>query len=259
MPRIELIPDVYYQPQDPYHWEVDNLPLKNIIQRQNLINLSVDNVLEQIRDAIGTQGSMANRLNQSINADGTLKTSAINNAMHSIEDHEDTDDFVRMTKVQSDKLDTIAEDATNLSIQVDTDGSSSVLFDAGVVEIQASSSITPIVVAPNVLKFNLGFPVEAAHQHFYGATPVSVNLMDPDYINYTVDSAPSPFVDGSLRIYVNGLRIFEDVDVYAPGPLADDAWTLLSYTSDAINGAFVLSSAISEDDVIRIDYDISFV
>ena len=49
MPRIELIPEVLYQPQDPYHWEVDNLPLKNILRRQNLINLSVDNILEQIR------------------------------------------------------------------------------------------------------------------------------------------------------------------------------------------------------------------
>ena len=72
MPRIELIPEVLYQPQDPYHWEVDYVPLKNMLRRQNLINLSVDNILEQIRDAIGTQGSLSNRLNQSIEEDGTL-------------------------------------------------------------------------------------------------------------------------------------------------------------------------------------------
>ena len=145
MPRIELIPEVLYQPQDPYHWEVDNLPLKNILRRQNLINLSVDNILEQIRDAIGTQGSLSNRLNQSIEEDGTLKTTAINNAMHSIEDHEDTEDYVRMTKVQSDKLDLISDEANNLSFQINTDGSSSILFDAGVVEIQSSNSVVPIV------------------------------------------------------------------------------------------------------------------
>jgi hypothetical protein len=66
-------------------------------------------------------------------------------------------------------------------------------------------------------------------------------------------------VEGSLRVYVNGVRIFENDGVYAPGPLADDPWTLLSFTPDAINGSFVLSSAISEDDIIKVDYDLSFV
>lgn len=259
MPRIELIPEVYYQPQDPYHWEVDNLPLKNIIRRQNLINLSVDNILEQIRDAIGTQGSISNRFNQSLNADGSLKSTAIDAALHSIEDHADTDDYVRMTRAQSEKLDLIAGEATNLAIQVDTDGSSSVLFDAGVVEIHASDSVTPIITAPNILTFELAFPVAAAHQHYYGSTPVHEDLMDPDYINYKVDSVPSAFVEDSLRVFINGMRIFSDVEVYVPGPLADDPWTLLSFTPDHDNGLFVLSSAISEDDVIKIDYDILFV
>lgn len=259
MPRIELIPEVLYQPQDVYHWEVDNLPLKNILRRINLINLSADNILEQIRDSIGTQGSLSNRLNQSINEDGTLKTSAINAALHSIEDHEDTEDFVRMTKSQSDKLNLISDEANNLSFQINTDGSSSILFDAGVVEIQSSNSVVPVITSPNILTFELAFPVEAAHRHFYGSTPVSVDLMEPDYINYTVDSIPSSFVEGSLRVYVNGIRIFEDSEVYVPGPLVDDAWTLLSFTSDFDNGSFALSSAISEDDIIKIDYDISFV
>jgi hypothetical protein len=259
VPRIELIPDVLYQPQDPYHWEVDNLPLKNILRRQNLINLSVDNLIEQIRDAIGTQGSVSNRLNQSIDADGSLKASAIDDAMHSIESHQDTVNYVKMTRAQSDKLNLISDEATSLSIQIDTDGSSYVLFDEGVIEFQSSSSIVPVITAPNIISFELGFPVAAAHQHFYGATPIDVDLMDPDYINYTVDSAPSQFIDGSLRVYVNGVRIFEDNEVYVPGPLTNDPWTLVSFTSDFMNGSFALSSAISEDDIIRIDYDISFV
>ncbi len=259
MPRIELIPEVLYQPQDPYHWEVDNLPLKNILRRQNLINLSVDNLLEQIRNAIGTQGSVANRLNQSIDADGSLKASAIDDAMHSIESHQDTENYVKMTKSQSDKLNLISDEATSLSIKIDTDGSSYVLFDDGVIEFQASSSVVPVITAPNIISFELGFPVSAAHQHFYGSTPVDVNLMDPDYINYTVDSVSSQFIDGSLRVYVNGVRVFEDSEVYVPGPLTDDPWTLVSFIPDSANGSFVLSSAISEDDIIKIDYDISFV
>jgi hypothetical protein len=259
MPRIELIPEVYYQPQDPYHWEVDNLPLKNIIRRQNLINLSVDNVIGQIRDAIGSQNTIANRLNQSINPDGSLISAAIDAALHSIEEHADTENFVRMTKAQSDKLNLISDEATNFAIQIDTDGSNSVLFDGGILEIQPSDSVTPIITAPNILTFELGFPVAAAHQHFYGSTPVSVSLIDPDYINYSVDSVSSVFVDGSLRVFVNGVRIFSDQPVYVPGALVDDPWTLLSFTPDPASGTFALSSAISEADVIVIDYDISFV
>ena len=259
MPRIELVEPVYFAAQDPYHWSYDNLPLYNIIRRENLINLALDNVLDQMRNAIGTQGSLSNRLNQSINADGSLKSSAIDNALHSIEEHEDTDDYVRMTKAESDKLNLIAAEATNLSVQVDTDGSSTVLFDAGVIEIQASDSVSPIVVSPNILKFELGFPVAAAHQHYYSLTPTNDDLIDPDYINFKVNSMATAYIDGSLRVYINGVRIFEDVEVYVPGSLTDDPWTLLSFTSDATDGTFALSAAISDSDIIKIDFDISFV
>jgi len=258
MPRIELIPEVYHQPNDPYHWEYDNLPLKNIIRRQNLINLSLDDVLEQMRDAIGTQGSVANRLNQSVNSDGSLKATAIDEALHSIEEHEDTDDYVRMTKAESDKLANVADDASDVTLQVNTDGSNVVTFDSGVVIFEESTTVAPAVTAPNRIKFNLAFPVEAAHRHFYGLTPVHADLLTPDYVNYKVNSGASEFVEGSLRVYINGVRIFETDEVYVPGPLITDPWTLLSVTPDHENGTFALSEAISEDDIIRIDFDISF-
>ena len=259
MPRIELIPEVYYQPNDPYHWEVDNLPLKNIIRRQNLINLALDNVIVQMTDAIGTQGSVANRLNQSIDADGNLKTTAIDEAMHSIEAHVDTDDFVRMTTEQSAKLDGISDDATNLSLLINSDGSNFVTFDDGIVKFEPSSTITPEVEQPNVIKFHLSFPVESAHRHYYGLTPVPQDLITPDYLNYKVTSVATPYVEGSLRVYINGMRIFEDCEVYVPGVLITDPWTLISFTSDYANGLFALSSAISDDDNIRIDFEISLV
>jgi hypothetical protein len=261
MPRIELIPEVYHAPNDPYHWEYDNLPLKNIIERQNIINLSLDNVLEEMRAAIGTQGSMSNRIAQSINDDGSLKTTAIDDALHSVEEHTDSDDYVRMTVPQSAKLDLITDEATDLVIHVDPsgDGSNLVQFNSGTVSIQSSSSVTPVIESPNILKFDLAFPVAAAHRHFYGQTPVSVNLVTPDYINYKVDSASTAYVDESLGVYINGVRIFEDDDVYVPGPLVDDPWTLMSFTSDYANGLFELSTAISEDDIIKIDFERSFV
>jgi hypothetical protein len=259
MPRIELIPEVYYQPNDPYHWEVDNLPLRNIIRRQDLINLALDNVIVQMTDAIGTQGSLSNRLNQSIDADGNLKTAAIDEALHSIEEHADTDDFVRMTRDQSDKLDLIADEATNFGLLVNSDGSNLVLFEAGYVRVEPSNTVTPRVEAPNILKFDFAFPASAAHQHFYGLVPVHVNLVTPDYIHYKVNSVATPFIDGSLRVFINGIRIFEDAEVYVPGALITDPWTLLSFTPDYVNGLFELSAAISDDDIIRVDFEISLV
>lgn len=259
MPRIELIPEVLYGPSDPIHWEIDNLPLKNILRRQNLINLALDDLIEQMRDAIGTQGSVANRLNQSLNADGSIKPAAIDAALHSIAEHADTDDYVRMTKEQSDKLDLIADEATNVSLQVFTDDTTFIEFTEGIVKFKPSSTVTLSVEAPDIVKFNLAFPAGAAHQHYYGLEPVHANLITPDYVNYKVDSVATPFNEDSLRVYINGVRLFEDVDVYVPGALVDDPWTLMRFTPDHLNGTFELSSAITEDDVIRIDFDTAFV
>jgi hypothetical protein len=257
MPRIELIPEVLYGPQDPIHWEIDNLPLKAIIRRQNLINLSLDNVLEQMRNAIGTQGSLSNRLNQSINPDGSLKESSIDNANHSIESHEDSELYVRMTRQESEKLATVDENATDLSLEIYTDESSFVEFPQGTLRIQPSDTVSPSFESPNVVKFNLSFPSSVAHEHYYAIEPVPSDQVNPDYINFKTSSAvPAlPYVDGSLKVFINGMRIYEDAEVYVPGALIDEAWTLMSFTSDSINGTFALSSALSSDDVIRVDFD----
>jgi|688.fasta_scaffold07368_13 hypothetical protein len=255
MPRIELIPEVLYGPLDPIHWEVDNLPLKAILRRQNLINLALDNVIEQMRDAIGTQGSIANRLNQSLNPNGSLKSDAIDESEHSIESHTDTDFYVRMTREESEKLSTIAEEATNIKFQIYTDEANFFDFEEGILSIQPSSTVTASFESPNILKFNMAFPTEAAHQHHYGLEPIHANLVTPDYINYTTTSTATPFIENSLRVFINGMRIYSDIEVYVPGALVDDAWTLLSFTADAENGSFELSSALASEDVIRIDFD----
>jgi hypothetical protein len=259
VPRIELIPEVLYGPNDPIHWEVDNLPLKAILRRQNLINLALDNVIGEMRDAIGTQGSVANRLNQSIDADGRLKTSAIDLAEHSIEAHTDGDTYVRMEKTQSDKLNLIAEGATNVALKVFTDDATFIELSEGFIEIKPSSTVVPTVESPNIVKLNMQFPASAAHRHYYNLEPVSVDLVNPDYINYQVNSIASPYIEGSLRVAINGFRIFPDVEVYVPGAMVDDPWTLMSFQEDFENGLFGLSSAITEDDVIRIDFDIALV
>lgn len=257
MPRIELIPEVLYNPQDPIHWEIDNLPLKAILRRQNLINLALDNVIEQIRDGIGTQGSLANRLNQSLQPDGGLKTSSIDEANHSIEHHVDSDNYVRMTRQESEKLSSVADNATNLGLEVYTNSTTFIEFNNGVLRIKPSSTISPVFEAPDVLKFNLSFPSTSLHEHYYGLIPIDYDQVNPDLKNFKVNSTDpaTAFIQGSLRIYINGVRIFENYEVYVPGPLVDDAWTLMSFTSNPSEGAFELSSAISPEDIIRIDFD----
>lgn len=259
MPRIELIPEVLYGPLDPIHWEIDNLPLKAILRRQNLINLSLDNVLAQMRDAIGTQGSLANRLNQSIEPNGDLKASAINEALHRIEDHQDSDMYVRMTREESDKLSTIADEATDVRLEIFTGETTFIEFNTGVLQLKPSSTLTPSFEAPNVLKFNLNFPASAAHEHFYGMTPVDADQVNPDLVNFTTTSTNQEFIEGSLRVYVNGVRIFEDQEVYVPGAMVEDAWTLLSFTANPSAGTFELSAAINSDDIIKIDFDVALV
>ena len=228
------------------------------MSRQELINNAVDNVVEDMRNAIGTQGSVSNRLSQSINPDGSLKAAAIDAALHSMDDHADSTNYVRMTKAESDKLTLITAEATDITLQVD-DGTSQVNLTSGEVIFQSSTSIDVELESPNIVKFNLGFDTAAAHQHHYGLTPVHATLVTPDYINYKVNSIPSVFVSGSLRVFINGVRIFSDEEVYVPGPMVDDPWTLLEFTPVPASGTFTLSAAISDEDIIRIDFDLLLV
>ena len=261
MPRIELIPEVKYNPLDPIHHHYDNLPLENILRRINLINLALDDVILQMRDAIGTQGSLANRLNQSIESDGSLKKQSINDSMHSIEDHEDTDYYVRMSKLQSDKLDTISDNAKDISFEIYTGETTFVEFDNGILKLMPSQTVTPSFESPDILKLNMAFPATAAHRHYYSQNPVSFDLINPDYKNYYITSTSPAFsyVEDSLRVYINGVRIFEDMEVYVPGANFDNAWTLLKFTGNATEGSFELSQNLAEDDIIKIDFDTNFV
>ncbi len=258
MPRIELIDVPLHGPNDPYHFEFDNVPLKALMTRQGLINNAVDNIVDDFRDAIGTQGSVSNRLSQSINPDGSLKVQSIDDALHSMDDHTDSTSFVRMSKAESDKLTLIDAEANDITLQID-DGTSQVNLTSGEVIFQSTSSVDVELEAPNIVKFNLGFDTAAAHQHHYGLDPVHDNLVTPDFINYKVNSIPSVFVSGSLRVFINGTRIFSDEEVYAAGALPDDPWTLLKFTPVPASGTFALSAAISDEDVIRIDFNLLLV
>ena len=51
------------------------------------------------------------------------------------------------------------------------------------------------------------FPQSVRHVHYYGIIPVPTNLITPDYIHYQVTSIATPYKAGSLRVYLNGIRL----------------------------------------------------
>lgn len=269
MANIDSIQPVYYDAEYPYYVYYDNLPLRNIVTRQELINSAVENQRKILTDAIGTQGTLSNRLNRSLDADGALKTTAVDDSWHNIAYHTDGsyDDgvsiinYVRMKNEERAKLSLIADAATSLALQVETP-STIVLFEDETVELIASSTIAWSVVAPNQIKADLTFATTSIHNHYYDLVPVHYNTVTPDYQTYKVNSLASPYKDGSLRVYINGIRLTADTTaaphyVYVPsasGPSED--WTLMTFTPDSTNGLFTLNRAITVSDVIRIDFDI---
>lgn len=253
MPRIELVEVPLYNPDDPYHFHVDNLPLQSLIKRLDLVNFAVDNANNVLRDAQGTQGTLSNRLNQSIDSDGNLKESAVDETLHNIGSHTDGSylgvDYVRMTLDERTKLTGIQDEATSLYLKVQN-GLSEVTFDAGELKLQNSSTLTWEVTSPNIVQGHLAFDPAAAHQHSYDITPST-----SDYTNFVT---PYAFIEDSLRVYINGIRISQSEEVYVPGALMSSPWTLISFTvDDSGDGTFHLSTAISSDDIIRVDFDVS--
>jgi hypothetical protein len=89
MPDLNALPVPQYNSAQPYHWEYDNLPLKTLANRDELINGVVDTHSEILRNCAGTVGTLANRLNQSVEEDGNLKTTAVDDTSHNIAKHED--------------------------------------------------------------------------------------------------------------------------------------------------------------------------
>jgi hypothetical protein len=65
------------------------------------------------------------------------------------------------------------------------------------------------------------------------------------------------FMNGSLRVYVNGVRLEEGVSIPIPSYSGLGTPVLNSYTPD-INGlGFAFTDPITIYDVVRIDFDIS--
>jgi hypothetical protein len=260
MPQINLIPDVLYEPSQPYHYIYDNLPLKNILARISLVNIQTDNNSEALMGTAGSTGSLADRLNVSIDKDGSIKKSSVDSSMHNIAHHEDGEkdgvEYVRMLAEERAKLALVAREANLLTVQVNDQ----VALSDGNIEIRDSSSIVVQFESPNIIKFHSHLPPDASHRHAYGAIPENQNTLSPDNKSFRTPLS-KPYMEGSLRVYINGCRIGSGV--YVPifsAPGAGPSWMLFSVSSEnAGAGTFVLNSSISNPayNKIVIDFDMA--
>jgi hypothetical protein len=268
MPEINKIPEVLYEANQPYHFYYDNLPLKNILQRIALVNAQVDINSDILRGASGSVGSLSNRLDISINDDGSLKDEAIDEAEHNIASHKDGSkdgvDYVVMKKSERDKLGLIQSEANKLEIQVtdelyDDISLGTVTLSAGVVKFQSTDSIIFDFEAPNIIKAHSVFPPEAAHKHHYNLKPANENSTEPDYKNYSTTSINTPFMEGTLRVYINGIRISEQ-ETLVPSHNNFTELTLTKISSlNPASGSFSLNRSLTENDLILIDFDESVI
>jgi len=279
MPDLSQLPVPQYNADQPYHWEYDNLPLKTLADRDLIINLEVDVLAAILRDTAGTQGTLSNRLAQSIDEDGNLIPNAIDQAAHNIAEHTDGTKsvsgpeladyialgfptltnpvaFVRMLASERDKLALIANEATNLMMSVETI-SNIVLFEEGTIELVSSSSVNWEVEAPNKVKAVLAVSTDFAHRHYYDLTPIMIPTDDPTPIEnklFQVTSLATEYIEDSLRVYINGVRLNRNTSVYYPSnPIS--TWSLNSFTTNAAQGRFTLTNPIADEDIIQIDFD----
>lgn len=300
MPQIELVPVPLYQPNQPYNNVIDNIPIQGLIDRILLVNSQVDLDANTLMAAQGTQGTLSNRLAQCINPDGTLMASAIDAAQHNIAEHTDGSivvngtpiSYVRMLLDERAKLSGVADGATNLEVLVTLDvttppsnlpsqisviGISEIEFTGGVLQLKPSDSIYWSVNPDGSLAANTNFPLTVRHLHNYDVIPVPQNILAPDYQNYVVTSVATPYRSGSLRVYINGIRLTQSGNItpgkaprgnYVPTGFStgNPTWLTYTYTEDTANsvdgiitsGAFSLSSPITANDVISVDFDMLY-
>lgn len=263
MPNLDLIPVPRYDPQTPYHHIADNAPIDALVTRLDMVNAQVENDAQILRESIGSQGTLSNRLAQSMEDDGSIKTVAIDNAFHSIAAHTDGDGFVRMTIGERAKLSLIANHATNFGVTFNTI-SGILSFNDGLLPFGASDTVhwryqNGIMYADNA------FPSSVRHIHHYNVNPVSQNLVTPDYKNYKTTSVATPYKAGSLRVYINGVRLSPNASVNVPiWNGTDYVPTAYSFTEDSdtngivTSGLFTLSSPISSTITIFVDFDVLY-
>ena len=276
MPDLSSFSIPKYQASDPYYYAYDNKPIDVINQMINLINSQVDVNTQAILNAGGSY-TLSQRLNISLYDNGSLKPTALNTALHNIGYHTDGSysvssaelaayqvdyptvanpvPFVRMLDAEREKLAGIQTAANNMNLSVvDNTTTSTITFSTGTVNLQPSSTIIWKVAGGQIVTAEVTTGLTNAHQHYDNVVPTSATL-SPDYKNYTI-TGPS-FRAGSLKVFINGIRIFPvPNEIYAPSSDPSLPWLLNSFTENGTSG-FMLTNAITANDIILVDYEVT--
>lgn len=285
MPEINLIPEssCLYDGNQPYHVLYDNLPLKNILRRIELVNTQVDINTDILRGSGGNVGSLNNRLLVSLHDNGKIISSSVDNSLHNIGYHLDGSyegvEYVRMTQSERDKLSLIGSEANNLQIEIEDKIDNEVFLEnpisrkitSGTVVLRSSDTVffnfesaTSEEIGNNVsgiIKAHCLFPPSSAHRHNYGIIPVVESLVSPNNKNYITTTINTQFIEGSLRVHINGVRLNYATEenptpsVLVPNSTATEWNEFYIQSQNAESGEFSLNSAIGENDQIVIDFD----
>jgi hypothetical protein len=269
-----------YKPSDPYHYDFDNKPIKSLVERDKILLGLITRNTKVLKDSAGDLGELPIRIDQSIDSLGNLKTESIDVADHNIANHVDgrreiTEDeisyyeslgysipnnpkFVRILQEERDKLSQIESQANSLKISVEQQDGDYYTFENGIVKLQNTDTIECEVTCDNSIKFHSKFPVDVAHQHYYGVEPVSDNNQD-----YKIHGIPK-FKKYTLRVFVNGFRIqlceqdcenrtFSSYPTFYSGSVM---WKSLFFEENGDNASFSLSEPLNDTDQILVDYDV---
>lgn len=280
MPDINNINVPRYQPSQPYHYVYDNLPIDALVAREDLINTAVDANTAAIAATYGTAGSLAGRLDQSLELNGDLKTTAVDISMHNIGSHADgsfTVDpgelsayqvdyplvtnpvpFVRMLQAEREKLALIDDEAKNITIDFPDASPSPLSFDNGIISFEDSTTITWTSNGGQAVRADVVSSLANAHQHYDNIVPASASLT-PDYQTYlTASPTPITFTSGSLKVYINGVRVpsYPTSAIYVPTADPLTSWTLNQFTENGTPNGFSLLNPITANDIIVIDFEV---
>ena len=294
MPEINKIPEssCLYDGNQPYHVHYDNLPLKSILTRIDLVNAQVDINSDILRGSGGTVGSLKNRLSASLHDNGKIISSSVDNSLHNVGYHLDGQyggvDYVRMKQDERDKLELINSQANKLYIEIEDkiSISSTPIFsespeyytiETGTLKFKSSDTVffdfeaaSTEEIGQNiagVIRAHSVFPPNAAHRHNYGIVPDHQDTSSPDYENFVTTKTTSlaSFMEGSLRVYVNGVRLSAPTEynltpsVNVPNHDATEWKELYVALQDSETGDFSLNIPITQNDQIFIDFDQSLV
>lgn len=257
MPNLDLIPVPQYDPNQPYFWTYDNLPLAALAQRDVAINNVVNYNSEILRQSVGTAGTLSARLSQSLLDNGDLKSEAVDKSLHNIGYHFDGFyegvEYVRMKLEERQKLELIQPEAKNLQLAF-TGISDIVYIDSGVGIFDPSDTITWSVSADQKIQANVTVGLTNAHRHYDNIVP-QPTATTPDYKNYITGLA-SAYSSGSLKVFVNGVRLSPDFTVYVPSRSTNPTWSLNKFSESTNKKGFILQNAITADDIIFIDFEV---